>query len=188
MSSVLDNPGVRGSALRLDVDQYHRLCDSGIVPEKTELLSGIVVSKMGKSPLHTWTVEFLAEWFRVLLLPTQTLRIEQPLTLSDSEPEPDLAIVRGSRDDYRTYHPTTAELVIEVAITTEEIDRAKASIYAAAEISQYWLVLPEKMQVIIYRNPERASARFADASTVGRDGKVTWLGNELDCADVFPDK
>ena len=95
MSSVLDNPGVRNSALRLNVDQYHRLCDSGIVPEKTELLSGIVVAKMGKSPLHTWTVAFLADWLRMFLSSSQTLRIEQPLK----------AMSQTSRFDRRSNSP-----------------------------------------------------------------------------------
>ena len=152
MQSLLENPVIRDAVLRLDVEQYHRLCSSGIIPESTELLEGVVVEKMGKSPLHTWTVAFLEEWFRGHLQSGLMLRIEQPLTLGNSEPEPDLAVVAGSRDDFRRCHPSSALLVIEVAITTSEMDRAKAAIYATAGISQYLLVQPEQKQVVVFEN------------------------------------
>ena len=153
MSSILDNPAVSSSALRLDVNQYHKLCESGIIPERTELLSGIIVEKMGKSPLHTWTVQFLADWLQRSLASNQSIRVEQPLTFSDSEPEPDLAVVRGTRDDFMRTHPASAELVIEVAISTEQVDREKAAIYAAAGVSEYWLILPTKRTVVVHRHP-----------------------------------
>ena len=71
----------------------------------------------------------------------QALRVAQPLTLADSEPRPDIAVVIGTRDDFRTTHPQTAELVIEVAVTTEEIDRARIAINSEAQIDECWLVL-----------------------------------------------
>ncbi|MCO6455790.1 MAG: Uma2 family endonuclease [Pirellulaceae bacterium] len=187
MSSVLDIPGVRQAALLLNIQQYHSLCETGIIPERTELLAGIVVRKMGKSPLHTWTVEFLADWLRARLAPDQTLRVEQPLTLVDSEPEADLAVVAGSRDDYRSAHPTNAELVVEVAITTEELDKAKAAIYAAAGVSQYWLALPERGQLVVHRECQPALASYAQVTVLGRRDRVAWAGQELPCAELFPD-
>lgn len=150
MQNLLENSGIRDAVLRLDVDQYHRLCSSGIVPERTELLEGVVVEKMGKSPLHTWTVAFLEDWFRNHLRDGLLLRVEQPLTLGSSEPEPDLAIVTGHRDDFRLCHPQHAEIVVEVAVTTAELDRAKSRIYADAGIPLYLLVLPEQKQVVQY--------------------------------------
>ena len=153
MSSILDNPAVSGSVLRLKVNQYHELSESGIIPERTELLSGIMVEKCGKSPLHTWTVQFLTEWLQESTTTAESVRVEQPLTFSDSEPEPDLAVVRGTRDDFMLAHPQTAELVIEVAISTEQVDREKAAIYATAGVSEYWLILPTKRTVVVHRHP-----------------------------------
>jgi len=88
MSSILDNPTVRKAALRLVPDQYHQLCRAGIIQENTELIDGIVVTKMGKSPLHTWTVEFLADWFRTrsqisCYLPTCLRRTRSEFTSAD---------------------------------------------------------------------------------------------------------
>lgn len=150
MQSLLENSGIRDAVLRLDVEQYHRLCSSGIIPERTELLEGVVVEKVGKSPLHTWTVSFLEDWFRKNLPEGLLLRVEQPLTLGNSEPEPDLAVVAGHRDDFRFCHPLRAELVVEVAVTTGELDRAKSRVYAMAGIPMYLLVLPEQKQLVVF--------------------------------------
>ena len=186
MSSVLGPPeAIQRFSIRLNVDQYHQLCDAGIVTERTELLSGIVVEKMGKSPLHTWTVAFLSDWLRNLLPSNTTLRVEQPLTLNGSEPEPDLAIVSGSRDDYRTSHPSAARLVIEVAVSTIDLDREKTAIYAAAGIDEYWLVMPERNQLILHRDAQLDSATYAEVLTHGVDDSLTWAGHELKCADLF---
>ena len=73
-----------------------------------------------------------------------------------SEPEPDLAVVAGSPADYRLAHPATVRLVVEVAIATLGIDRAKADVYAAAGIDEYWIVIPESHSVEICRQPSAA--------------------------------
>jgi Uma2 family endonuclease len=60
---------------------------------------------------------------------------------SDSEPEPDIAIVVGSPRDYRYEHPHTAELIVEVADLTLGYDRErKMKIYAHASIPEYWIL------------------------------------------------
>ena len=73
------------------------------------------------------------------------------MTFADSEPGPDLAIVRGTRSDYRLAHPVSAELVIEVAVSSFEIDLVKAHVYAEGEVPEYWIVCPEKKQVEVFR-------------------------------------
>ena len=62
-------------------------------------------------------------------------------------------ITRGALADFRVTHPTTAELVIEVAISSLEIDRVKALIYAEAGVKEYWIVCPEQKEVEVYRSP-----------------------------------
>jgi Uma2 family endonuclease len=81
------------------------------------------------------------------------VRKEDPLTFADSEPEPDIAVVTGSPDDFRREHPRAALVVMEVAVRTEETDREKAFIYAEAGVGEYWLVLAEKGLIEIFTQP-----------------------------------
>jgi Uma2 family endonuclease len=76
--------------------------------------------------------------------------------LSDSEPEPDVAVVSGDRDDYRDTHPTTALLVIEVAVTSADLDREKANLYAAAGIEEYLIVLPDQQSIEVHTQPTKS--------------------------------
>lgn len=150
---ILEEPSIRGAALPITVAQYHRLSADGIVPERTELLQGVIIEQMTKSPLHTFLVQRLAGWLVAAMPSGCFVRKEEPLTLADSEPEPDIAVVAGSPDDYRQSHPATARLVIEVAIATAGIDRAKAEVYAAAGVAEYWIVMPETRSIEIHREP-----------------------------------
>jgi Uma2 family endonuclease len=136
----------------LSTDAYHTLSDAGIIPERTELLYGVVYRKMSKSPLHSYLVQLLQELLLNRLSAGLCLRVEQPLTLLNSEPEPDLAIVKGSPADYRVRHPVSAELVIEVCVTTHEFDRPKLPAYAAGNVKECWLVLGPEKQVEVFRD------------------------------------
>src|SRR5262249_7888041 len=78
---------------------------------------------------------------------------EEPLTFVDSEPEPDIAVTRGSERDYSTAHPATAELVIEVAVSSATLDRENASLYAEAGVKEYWLVRGTERRVEVHRRP-----------------------------------
>jgi Uma2 family endonuclease len=153
MSDLLELPAIRKQVELLSVDDYHRIGELGILSEKVELLRGIIVRKMAKSPLH----EFVAQSLMMLLLaqvpPAFAVRPERPLTLQSSEPEPDISIVRGQPADWSAMHPTHAELVIEIAITSILVDQEKADIYAQGGIPEYWLVRPEDRVVDVYRQP-----------------------------------
>ncbi|MFV2067826.1 MAG: Uma2 family endonuclease [Pirellulales bacterium] len=170
MTSILDKSSIRRAALPITVQQYHRLSELGIISEQTELLRGVIIEQMTKSPLHTYVVRLLVKWLESVIDVDSHVRKEEPLTLADSEPEPDVAVVCGTPADYRELHPATAELVIEVAITTPELDRDKADLYAAAGVGEYWIVFPEERAVEIFRdaspNGYRTSIRHTESNTL----------------------
>lgn len=156
---LLKNPYWRESFLPVTVTQYHALLEQGLIPEKSELLFGLIVKKMTKSPRHVFITSQLFEFLRRSLPPGLLLRKEEPLTLADSEPEPDLAIVAGDARDFRKQHPATARLVVEVAIQSLEGDREKARLYAAAGVEEYWLVDGKGESLRVYREPSKNEYR-----------------------------
>lgn len=154
MITMLENPAIRQLAQPLSLTGYHLLRDSGVLSIKTELLQGIVANKMTKTPWHEYLIERLIAELRTDLPATCFIRKEGPLTLMDSEPEPDISVVQGRPGDYRRQHPTIAELVVEVAVSSLSLDRAKARIYAAAGIPLYWLVDAHAQSVEVLSQPQ----------------------------------
>ena len=152
MTTLLDMPEIRERVLRVSVADYHRRTEG----RKTELLRGIFLQKSAKSPLHYNLVEALCSLLSVQIPSGFVIRQEGPLTLADSEPEPDICIVRGKQDDFLESHPRHAELVIEVAVSSLEVDRVKALIYAEAGVPEYWIVCQEERRVEVHREPTPA--------------------------------
>ena len=75
------------------------------------------------------------------------VRSGQPIACRHSEPEPDVSVVRGRKEDYIATLPQTAELVVEVAVSSADVDRRKIAIYAEAGVREYWIVLPGMRQI-----------------------------------------
>ena len=182
MTALLDVPQIRERVLRVSVEDYHRLGE-GV---QAELLRGIVIQKMPKSPLHRLLVRRLVAVLEKQIQPGFEVWKEDPLTFAESEPEPDVAVVRSSPDEYVSAHPHTAELVIEVAISSLEIDRVKAGIYAEAGVREYWIVCPAEKQVEVYREPSAAGYRVCvliDGGTVLESG--VWPGVQVNLGALF---
>jgi Uma2 family endonuclease len=129
---------------KFTVEEYHRLSEIGVLtPEdKVELLEGWIVEKMNQRPIHGFIVAFLTELFQNHLPKQYKLRCQLPITTERSEPEPDIAIIRGVHEAFRTRHPggQDCRLIIEVADTSLDKDRAKTSIYREAGVREYWIV------------------------------------------------
>jgi Uma2 family endonuclease len=178
---------VRGAKLwPMSVEAYHVLGEAGVIPENTELLHGLVYTKMPKSPFHWFLLQRLLEAIRQLNLPGILVRSEQPLTFTDSEPEPDIALIKGSANEFRFNHPVTAELVIEVCVSSHEYDRSKLRAHALAGVKECWLVLGPEKKVETYSRPKNGSYERQVVHGVGEVVKsevvsdVTW-----DVAGVF---
>ncbi len=154
MAAILDIPEVRGRISRLSVQEYHRLDEFNGHGRRTELIRGFVIEKMSKSPLHRTIASLLYRLLLAQLPPGYSVWKEEPLTLADSEPEPDISVTQGQERDFATAHPSTAELVVEVAVSSPALDREDASLYAEAGVKEYWIVLGSERQVEVYRRPE----------------------------------
>ena len=175
MSSILDLPSIRERLSRISVDEYHRQPERNGNGRCTELIRGLVIEKMSKSPRHEATIKRL---FRIIwnaVGQSHVVSKDSPLTLRDSEPEPDIAVVAGHDDDFTAEHPHTALLVVEVAVSSTAEDRELAALYAEAAVSEYWIVLPAEHGIEVYRHPE--NGRY-------REMRLYTGSDVLDCASV----
>lgn len=124
---------------RLDVDTYDRIVASGALEgRRVELLDGLIVEMSPHSPRHSLVIDRLMR--HLAAAPRWWTRVQMPLEVRpDSEPEPDLAVLDA--EPPADEHPRTALLVIEVAVSSQLVDRnVKAMRYAQAGIPTYWLV------------------------------------------------
>jgi Uma2 family endonuclease len=170
---------------RFSVDEYHKLIELGFLTEDDdlELLDGYLVHKMSRNPPHDATIQKAMKRLFRALPPDWDLRVQSAVTLSESEPEPDLAVVRGDENRYLAHHPGPADigLVIEVAEATLAGDRAdKGRIYAEAAIPCYWIINLVDGQVEVYTGPSGPTATPAYAQRrdlqVGADVALTLDG------------
>ena len=157
--NVLDVPEIRAAVHRWTVADYRTLAEDQPGFEHSELIRGIIVEKMSKTPLHDYLTGSIAALLQDALRPGCSVRQEKSLLLTDSVPEPDVAVVRGTLADFRDRHPTAAELVVEIAVTSLAADREKAALYAEAGVDEYWIVLAEAGLVEVYRQPVEGAYR-----------------------------
>ncbi len=148
-------PEVRARVPRVSVAEYHKRVEAGTLGKRAELIRGLILKTMPKSPLHSYMALRLFELVKVASGEHYHFRLEQPLTLTDSEPEPDIAVVRGRDQDFVTAHPRGAALVVEVAFPSAELDRENAALYAENGIEEYWIVMPKLLSIEIFRQPSR---------------------------------
>lgn len=124
---------------RIDVETYNRMVLTGALEGlRIELLDGLLVEMSPISPAHTVVVTRLMRHFAIA--PRWWTQVQSPVEARPrSEPEPDLLV--AAHQPPPGQHLRTALLVVEVAVTSHWLDRGrKATLYAAADIPNYWLV------------------------------------------------
>jgi Uma2 family endonuclease len=144
---------------RMSIDQYHRLVEAGLAEDfpHCELIDGVLVRKDMKTAEHENAIAWLNEWLmfgidRALF----QVRVGGALTLSESEPEPDLIVI--VRDAARPYHPGTAALAIEGSWSSLRRDlNRKAALYAEAGIDEYWVFDVRARRIVVHRAPRDGS-------------------------------
>ncbi len=183
---------------RFTVDEYHRMIDAGILTEDdpVELLEGWVRYKTARNPLHDSRIEIARRVLTALLTKNWGVRGQSAITLNDSEPVPDLAIVLEPPTRYDSHHPRPAEIgfLVEVANTSLESDRNdKGPVYASEGIPFYWIVNLVERQIEVYSDPtgpgpapayrQRQDYRAGDAVPLVLGGQM--IGT-LNVQDLLP--
>ena len=183
--------------VRMSVERYHALTRAGAFTEhdSVELLDGVVTEKMSKNPPHRIATRRCDLALARIVPVGWHVQNQEPITLQNSEPEPDVSVVRGQLLDYAERHPQMGDvaLVIEVADTTLVTDRFKGQLYAQAGIPVYWIVNLSDRVIEVMEAPKlisglatyEKSTQYSpgDSIPVVIEGKIV---AELPASDLLP--
>ena len=172
-------------------EEYDKMIAAGVFSpgERLELVDGEILRMTPQGSTHFTAIRLAEEALRKAFGAGFEVRAQAPLALSPhSEPEPDIAVVRGNARDYRDAHPQTALLVVEIADSTLEYDRRrKASLYARAGIPEYWIVNLADPCVEVYRDPDQGSYSFSQRFLPGdRISPLAAPETKIAVADILP--
>ena len=184
------------SLYRLSVDQYHQIAQAGIIHSgaPVELIEGLLVRKMTIKPPHSACCDALRHLIDRGLPDGWYVSSDNPLNLAalDSEPEPDVKVVRGSYRDFfqRQPAPEDCAIVIEVSDSSYHYDRqVKWALYAAAGVPVYWIVDLNRGALEIHAEPSAEGYRAlavlgpADEAPIVLDGREV---ARLRVAEILP--
>lgn len=146
---------IEPSPKRWTREEYYRLGEAGyFFGQRVELIEGEIMVLRPQNWPHASTVARVGQVLQSALGNGFWVRMQLPLNLGTSDPEPDVSVVPGAISDYND-HPTTAVLIVEVSDSSLNYDRArKASLYARAGIADYWIVNLVDRQLEVRRDPQ----------------------------------
>jgi Uma2 family endonuclease len=171
------------------VAEYDALIERGVLPESNrfELIGGRVVEKDMKGPAHTVATERTRRAIDRLLPAGWCTRAEKPVRIpdQDSEPEPDVSVVRGTIDDYEDRHPGPGDvaLVVEITRSTVAKDLALVPVYGAGGIPTYWIVNIPDRRLEVYTSGAVVILTDQDHVDLVIDGQAV---GRIAVADLLP--
>ena len=181
---------------RFNRTEYYKMAELGLFDgQRVELIDGEVIQMAPQMERHFVAIELVERALRRVVGNDYWVRTQGPFAVDDiSEPEPDVAVVKGSPRDFRE-HPQNALLIVEVSETTYRFDsKIKAGLYASTGIEDYWIVNLNGNRLEVYRQPVADDAqpfghRYADVKLLSATDAVTCLAfpkAQIKVADLLP--
>ena len=139
------------------IADYHKMIEAGVLQDRhIQLIDGELVEMSPEGAIHAAYGGSVADYLRQVMAGKAWIREAHPVTLLNSEPEPDIAIVTLPKSQYFQHHPTPQDVfwLIEVSDTTLNYDLSKKQeIYALANIQEYWVLNVQDKQLIVLSEP-----------------------------------
>jgi Uma2 family endonuclease len=154
---------------KLSISDYHRMGEAGILREddRIELIHGELIEMAPIGSRHMATVTRLTHVLIAAVGSNAIVSTQNPISLPpDSEPQPDIALLKPRNDYYAESLPGPADvlLLIEVADTTLAYDRdVKLQLYGQHGITEVWLIDLQRSAIPIYRDPSPQCYRSVSA-------------------------
>jgi Uma2 family endonuclease len=154
------------------IQDYHQMIATGLLDDrKVELIKGDIIEMSPEGAAHPAYCSDIGEYLRRILGAQAKIREAHPITLPDnSEPEPDIAIVRNVSTRYRDRHPHPEDIfwLIEIANSTLAKDLGiKKDTYAEAGIREYWVLNLQESVLVVFSDLVNAEYRSTTNLTSG---------------------
>lgn len=162
---------------------YYRMAETGVLPPhaRVELLNGEIIDMSPIGPFHGGLVNRLVRIFTEHSKSRWLVSAQNPLHLgNDSEPQPDVMLLKIAPDDYASNHPRPDDvfLLVEVSDSTVESDQSeKIPAYGRAGVAEVWIVNLNELTVEVYR----------EAHFTGYGSKMILRPGEQAAPLAFPD-
>ncbi|QOV22813.1 Uma2 family endonuclease [Anabaenopsis elenkinii] len=160
---------------KFTVEEYHKMVESEILTEndRVELIRGEILEMSPIGTKHAACVNRLVNLLVQLLGKQVIVAAQNPVVLNNnSEPQPDVALLKHRDDFYETAHPQSEDifLLIEVSDSTLMYDREeKIPLYAQAKIMEVWLVDINSQTVEVYQQPTDTGYQLRRKFTAGQN-------------------
>ncbi len=152
--------------------EYHQMIETGLLDDKrVELIRGEIVEMAPEGEPHAYFSTESGHYLSRLLGDRALVRPAKPITLpNQSEPEPDVAIVKPLGQEYLNHHPYPEDIfwVIEYSNSSLEKDlNLKSKVYAEVNIAEYWVINLRNQSLIVFRNPQAGGYASQTSYTTG---------------------
>ncbi len=173
----------------INVEEYYKMAEAGILgaADRVELIHGEILRMSPVGSRHAAIVKKLASALNSLFKDQFVLGIQDPVILgSNSEPEPDIALLKFRSDYYVHSHPQSKDIIgiIEVAGTSLKYDQeVKIPLYASHGIPLFWIIDIENNRIEVYENPSQAN--YLEKRSFHPDQKIDLLGHQFSVRDIL---
>lgn len=171
------------------VAEYHQMIETGLLEGKSvELLEGAIVQMSPEGIPHSYTNHSVVKYLRKLLDGLAEVREAHPITLDNSEPEPDIAVVRLPDTIYAQHHPYPQDIYWLIEISNQTLDKdlnEKSVTYARNGIPEYWVIdLPNK-KLWVFTNLQDSQYLSKQELTTGKIKPLAFSNVEVDVSKLL---
>ncbi|MEO1692736.1 MAG: Uma2 family endonuclease [Cyanobacteria bacterium J06631_6] len=153
------------------IADYHQLVETGLLEGKpVELLEGEIIEMSPEGVPHSYTNDSVANYIRRILKDVALVKEAHPITLDNSEPEPDIAVVRLPNDIYKLHHPYPEDIYWLIEVSNRTLDKDlhdKTITYARNGIPEYWVIDLPHNKLWVFTQPNSQGYSQTEEFTTG---------------------